>query len=38
MGTAFQCDSLERDNPYLTEHVLVFEINLFNYLPTSTAW
>lgn len=38
METTFHHDSLERDNPYLADHVLVFKINLFNYLHTFKAW
>lgn len=38
MRTAFQRDSLERENPYLAAHVLVLKINSFNYLHTSKAW
>lgn len=37
MESAFQGDFLERDNPYLAEHILVFQRNLFYYFYTSKA-
>lgn len=37
METAFQGDSLERNNTYLAERVQVFKINLFHYPRISKA-
>ena len=38
MGTAFECDSLDRDNTYLAEHVLVFIYFVFPAPLFLTAW
>lgn len=37
MESAFQGDFLERDSPYLAEHIQVSQRNLFYYLYTSKA-